>query len=80
MITNDNVKYLDNEEKDFFQNLDVENIKSIPNLKEEITNYQKIAKSRVQSLHNITDLECCHIRENAHFTGTCGVRSQRRNG
>ena len=38
--------YLDEEEKDFFENLDYNQAKSVQNLKEEIAKYQKIAKEQ----------------------------------
>lgn len=46
MITNNDIKYLDDEEKDFFESFDEEKTRSIPNLKEEIAKYQKIAKEQ----------------------------------
>ncbi|MDD4151289.1 MAG: antitoxin [Candidatus Gracilibacteria bacterium] len=46
MITDINIDYLDDEEKDFFENFDYDKAQSIPNLKEEIARYQKIAKDQ----------------------------------
>ena len=46
MTTKDSVKYLDNEEKEFFESMDYDKTQSIPNLKEEITKYKKIAKEQ----------------------------------
>lgn len=46
MQKKDTVKYLDAEEKVFFESIDYDKAKSIPNLKEEIVKYQKIAKDQ----------------------------------
>jgi len=46
MATKDNIKYLDNEEMEFFESMDYEKPQSIPNLKKEIAKYQKIAKDQ----------------------------------
>ncbi len=46
MSTKDNIKYLDNEEMDFFESMDYEKAQSIPNVKEEIAKYQKFAKDQ----------------------------------
>lgn len=43
---NQNTVFLDEEEKEFFQNMDYSKVSSIPNLKEEIAKYQKVAKDQ----------------------------------
>jgi len=45
-MTKKDIKYLDKEEKDFFENFDYSKTKSVPNLKQEIAKYQKIAKDQ----------------------------------
>ncbi|MBT3726938.1 hypothetical protein HOG21_04545 [bacterium] len=40
------INYIDNEEKEFFEDLDYTKTKSIPLLKEEVAKYKKVAKEQ----------------------------------
>ena len=41
-----NIHFLDQEEKELFENMEYDKVKSIPNLKEEVNKYKKIAKQQ----------------------------------
>lgn len=46
MTEKNNIKFIDEEEKDIFENMDFSKVESVPNLKEEIAKYQKVAKEQ----------------------------------